>query len=153
MNLPIHILEILNKKSNEIVEGSKSNCFWATQYFFDPSVFPPKLLNGNEILKFISEKCIQVEEPNSSDIFIIWSSSETRLSPDKIDVHYLSTIPEGFPFGLIIEHSGVFLKNEQIFQKASPKEDDKFEIIDKGLAFACYDHLPWIRKTFHRYIR
>lgn len=150
MNLPSHILKILDKKSADIVPETKSNCFWATKYFFEPYSFPPQKLNGNEILKFVAENFIQVHEPQQNDVFVIWSSSDSSLSPGIVDVHYLSTFPEGFPFGLIVEHSGVFLNDEKVFQKASPKDEGPFEVLDKDLAFSSYLKMPWVRFTYHR---
>lgn len=150
MSIPVHIQQILNKKSTEVAQGEKANCFWATQYFFEPQLFPPTNLNGNEILKFIAESFSQLDSPNTNDVFVIWSSSDTNLSPDKIDVHYLATYPEGFPFGLVVEHSGIILDNGQVFQKASPSEDDRFEIIELSKAFAPYEKLPWVRTTYHK---
>lgn len=150
MKLPSHILNILNKKTAEVVPNTKSNCFWATKYFFEPNFFPPQKLNGNEILKFVAESFIQVQEPQRNDVFVIWSSSDPSISPDKVDVHHLSTFPKGFPFGLVVEHSGVFLDDEEVFQKASPKDDDPFELLDKNSAFSSYQKMPWVRFTYHR---
>lgn len=149
--IPLHIQKILNKRSSEVSpEHSKSNCFWATKYFFESSALPPQHLSGNEILQFVAKNFIQVQKPQENDIFIIWSSNNPSLSPDRIDTHYLSTYPDGFPFGLIVEHSGVFLKGDKIFHKASPKENDLFEIVTQDLSFLPYKNLLWVRVTFHR---
>lgn len=126
MSIPNHIQKIIGKASSEISPDSQSNCFWATKYFFEPNSLPPQKLNGNEILKFIADNFTQVESPKTYDVFIIWNSSDVQISPQKINVHHLATFPAGFPFGLIIEHSGVYLENNDVFQKASPKEADKF---------------------------
>ncbi len=150
MNLPSHILKILGKKSDEVVPDTKSNCFWATKYFFEPNSLPPTKLNGIEILKFVAENFVQIEEPQENDVFVIWSSSDTSLSPDKVDIQYLSTYPEGFPFGLVVEHSGIFLSDRMVFQKASPKDEDAFEVISQGQAFSSYQKLSWFRITYHR---
>ncbi len=107
-------------------------------------------MNGIEILKFVAENFVQVEEPQEYDVFVIWSSSNTSLSPDKIDIQYLSSYPEGFPFGLVVEHSGVFLNNGMVFQKASPNDNDIFEVITKDDAFSNYQNLSWVRFTYHR---
>src|SRR5690606_16734004 len=114
MNLPFHISKILDKKSAEVIPETKSNCFWTTKYFFEPNAFPPQKLNGNEILKFVADNFNQVQQPQENDAFVIWSSRNPTLSPDKIDVQHLSTFPEGFPFGLIVEHSGVFLNDGKV---------------------------------------
>lgn len=150
MNLPYHVLKILDKKSAEVVPNTKSNCFWATKYFFEPNSLPPTRMNGIEILKFVAENFIQIEEPQDNDVFVIWSSSDVSLSPDKLDIQYLSTYPEGFPFGLVVEHSGVFINDEMVFQKASPKDEDAFEVIPKDHAFSSYQKLSWVRFTYHR---
>jgi hypothetical protein len=150
MSIRRHIQNIIGKSTNEISDGSQSNCFWATKYFFEPHSLPPQKLNGNEILKFIAEHFTQVEKPTTHDVFIIWNSSDVQLSPQKIDVHHLATFPKGFPFGLIIEHSGVYLENSNVFQKASPKQTDKFEVIKTDLAFLPYENLSWRQITYHR---
>lgn len=98
----------------------------------------------------MADNFYQIDKPDPYDVFIIWNSSNSKLSPKKIDVHCLSTIPPGFPFGLIIEHSGVFLENNTVFQKASPHEIDKFEIIKTEQAFSPYEKLPWKQITYHR---
>jgi hypothetical protein len=140
----------LDKKSVEVVPDTKSNCFWATKYFFEPNSLPPTKMNGIEILNFVAENFTQIEEPEKHDMFIIWSSSDTSLSPDKLNIHFLSTYPEGFPFGLVVEHSGVFLNDGLVFQKASPKDEDAFEVTTKASAFSDYQKLSWVRFTFHR---
>lgn len=81
---------------------------------------------------------------------VIWSSCDPSVSPDKVDVRYLATFPEGFPFGLVVEHSRVFLDDQKVFQKSSPKDDDPFEVLGKDLAFSSYLKSPWIRFTYHR---
>ena len=150
MNVPKHIKKIIGKSSSEISEGSQSNCFWAIKYFFEPNSLPPQKLNGNEILKYIADNFTQVESPKTHDVFIIWNSRDSQLSPQKIDVHHLATFPQGFPFGLIIEHSGVYLENSEIFQKASPQDIDKFEILKTEQAFLPYENLYWKQITYHR---
>lgn len=150
MSIPPHITKILDKKSTDIFQGSKSNCFWATKYFFEPTSFPPQSMNGNEILMFMVNNFTQVDKPEEHDVFIIWGSSDPKLSPNKIDIQYLSTYPEGFPFGLVVEHSGVYVEGGKVFQKASPNEKDQFQVISKDLAFAPYEKLSWVRQTYHR---
>ena len=150
MSVPSHIQNIIGKTSNEISNGAQSNCFWATKYFFEPHSLPPQKLNGNEILKFIADNFTQVGNPTTYDVFIIWNSSDVQLSPQKIDVHYLATFPQGFPLGLIIEHSGVYLENSDVFQKASSKEIDKFQILKKEQVFLPYANLSWKKITYHR---
>ena len=148
--LPAHILAIQGKTANDVFQGSVANCFWATSYFYAPQLFPPKKLTGNEILKFLAEEFIQVEQPKKYDIFVIWSRSDPFISPDKVNVHFLSTYPQGFPFGLVVEHSGVLLDDDNVFQKASPKADDPFEVIGKDSAFSTYLKMPWVCFTYHR---
>lgn len=150
MVLPSHIQKILGKTSQEVFDGTKSNCFWATNYFFDIKAFPPTQLSGIDILRFVSDNFTQVEIPQVGDVFVIWSSSDLQSSPDNVDVHFLSNYPKGFPFGLVVEHSGIILEEEKVFQKASPNEGDIFEIVEIKKAFAPYEKMGWHRKTFHR---
>ena len=116
-------------------------------FFYKPNSFPPKLMSGNEILKFIADDFTQVENPEPNDVFVIWNSSDVKLSPDKLDTHFLATIPTGFPFGLIVEHSGILLADGLVFQKASPKEIDKFETVQPETAFAPYEKLGYQTKN------
>lgn len=150
MKIPDHIQKIIGQNSQQICGNSKSNCFWATMYFYIPDLFPPKMINGNEVLNFLDLHFMQVENPQDHDVFVIWNSSNIDISPKEIDIHFLASYPQGFPFGLIIEHSGVILENNIIFQKASPKEFDNFEIINWDLAYSPYEILPWKKVTYHR---
>ena len=73
-------------------------------------------------------------------------------SPDKIDIIELSKKLTGYPFGLVMEHSGVFINKETVFQKASPKEQDVFETSKYESVVTLYkSQFPWTRVTFHRY--
>lgn len=148
--LPLHIQQIIGKSSEQIKANTLSNCFWASQYYFDPKAYPPKKLTGNDLLQFIANEFTQVDDHKDHDIFIVWSSTDITVSPNKINVHYLSTYPEGFPFGLVVEHSGILLPGQKVFQKASPKPEDLFELIDFRTALAPYESFSWKRITYHR---
>ncbi len=110
------ISSVIGKVADEVSLGVRSNCFNAVQNCFREKIELTHEGPG-EMLTWLSEFCEQVPDKGSAAaIFVVWSSDDPAISPDKIDIQYLATLPPGFPFGLRIEHAGVFLEDDQVFQ-------------------------------------
>ncbi|MBC7372162.1 MAG: hypothetical protein H7326_11385 [Bdellovibrionaceae bacterium] len=112
---------VVNKTADEIIPGATSNCFNAVRNAFSESL-DLKKDGPKEMLSWLCKNCEQVHDAKiAADIFVVWSSDDIKKSPDKVDVHFLAKRTEGYPFALRIEHAGVFLELNKVFQKASPK--------------------------------
>ena len=142
---------ILNLKASEVKQGLKVNCFAVTTSYFQDELIE-KCLTAEEMLNWLVENTEQIANPEINDVFVIWSTSKMEDSPDKIDIIELSKKLTGYPFGLVMEHSGVFINKETVFQKASPKEQDVFETSKYESVVNLYkSQFSWTRVTFHRY--
>lgn len=52
-----------------------------------------------------------------------------------------------------MEHAAVFVSLDEVFQKASPKDEDRFEVIHYSKILGSqYKQLAWLRITIHEFI-
>lgn len=142
---------LVNLRASEIKDELKVNCFAACVSYFQ-SELVERCLSADEMLNWLNKDTEQVLLPQKNCIFVIWSSSDVIKSPDKVEIHEIYQRQSGYPFGLIMEHAGVFLDEIQVFQKASPLDKDAFEITDYlTVADSYLSKTAWTRITFHRH--
>lgn len=145
------ISKVLNKKASELNPDYKINCFTTVVSYFENNLIN-SCMTAEEMLKWLQENTIQIEQVEPGAVVVIWSSSDVTLSPPKVSVAHLLKSAAGYPFGLVMEHAAVFVSESEVLQKASPKDQDPFEIMDyQKMLDNDYGHLSWVRTTFHSY--
>lgn len=143
------VSEIVGQKASDLNPSYKINCFTTVISYFKNQTIDG-LTSAQAMLEWLQSHTNQVLAFNSDTIVVVWSTSNQSLSPDKVEVSKMLKSSPGYPFGLVMEHAAVFLNQEDVFQKASPKDSDPFEIINFNTMMKNhYSHLPWLRTTFH----
>jgi hypothetical protein len=144
------VSELLGKKASDLSPSFKINCFNTVIAYFNNSIEDGKT-SAQEMLDWLKDNTIQVDNIEEETIIVVWSSSNSLLSPDRIEVSKLDQGHPHYPFGLIMEHAAVFVDKEQLFQKASPKDEDPFELINHSeMITQSYSDLAWVRFTYHK---
>lgn len=143
---------VLNKKASDINPSYKLNCFSTSV-----SYFRNEIINGcmtaEEMLKWLQDNTYQVEKPEAFSIAVVWFSSDVSKSPNAVRVNELLKTNSGYPFGLIMEHAAIFINDFDVFQKASPKDEDPFEIVNfQAISDRNYGHQEWVRFSYHRFL-
>jgi hypothetical protein len=142
--------ELLGKKASDLDPSFKINCFNTVIAYFNNSIKDGKT-SAQEMLDWLKDNTIQVDNIEAETIIVVWSSSNSLISPDRIEISKLDQSHPQYPFGLVMEHAAVFVDREQLFQKASPKDEDPFELIRYSKMIGeNYFHLSWIRVTYHK---
>lgn len=141
---------LLGKKASELHPDYKINCFNTVISYFNNQISDGKI-SAQAMLEWLQVNTEQVEIIDVETILVVWSSSDIAASPQTIKINRLKKEIEGYPFGLVMEHAAVFVTKTEVFQKASPSDDHKFEIVHYSqILTKDYSHLPWIRSTFHK---
>lgn len=123
------------------------NCFSVSEFYFRDS--PLQKLSADEMLNFVAENFRQVSKGGPRTLALIWSRSSFEIPVGGIEVQKLSNRSEGFPFGLVLEHSFVQIDDENVIQKADPSLISKIEIIPAVKAMGPYVNLQGFEVTWH----
>ncbi len=143
------VQETVGKKATEIDSSYRINCFTTVISYFNDQLQNGKT-TAQEMLDWLQANTTQVLVPSETSIVIFWSSSDVSVSPDLIDINILKRDSPGYPFGLVMEHAAVFISKEEVFQKASPKDEDGFEVVHYSKILSAYcNRFPWLRITIH----
>ena len=148
------IKELLKKKtslSNGLQE-SRANCFNAVQLYFEDSQLP-QFCGPEDYISYISRHFLQInlsQQNKIDDVVIVWSRSSDKLPHGEIRVEDLKKEKQGYPFGLVIEHSYVVLGEGKVFQKLNPKPSGCYSILCEESALMPYKDLKGFERTLHR---
>lgn len=141
---------LLGKKASELHPNYKINCFNTVISYFNNQISDGKT-SAQAMLDWLQANTDQVSDIDTETILVVWSSSNAAVSPSEIKISDLRKETQGYPFGLVMEHAAVFVSATDVFQKASPSDDHKFEIVHfSKIITQDYHHLPWLRTTFHK---
>lgn len=143
------LVVILNEN---LSSTERANCFNAVELFWSDSQLQ-RFVGPEEFISYISKKFIQIslsDDLMQGDVTIVWSRNSLQLPLGQIFVEELLKKREGYPFGLIIEHSFVSVDSKIIFEKTDPKPSTLYRIISKKEALAPYQSLNGYELTRHR---
>jgi hypothetical protein len=139
------VTQLVGKRASEINPEYKINCFATVVSYFRNRIQDGSL-SAQKMLEWLQINTKQVHKINEDTIVIIWTSSNPAKSPSEIKMNELIPSAKGYPFGLIMEHAAIFLKEGTVFQKASSEDEDKFEIIPyTKMIGANFSNLQWMR--------
>lgn len=144
--------KLILKLNKNLIEIDRANCFNAVELYQQDSDVQ-KFTGPQEFVEYIAKKFKQVsleEEFNIGDISIIWSRNSFQLAPGQIDINALAGKCDGYPFGLIIEHSFVHLQKNQIFHKPDPKSSSEYQATSIEEAISPYEALKGFELTRYR---
>jgi hypothetical protein len=131
------------------MKWNKINCFSTVIAYFNNEIRDGST-SAQRMLEWLNEHTTQVNAIGKETIVVIWSSSNPVISPNEVLIAELARKETGYPFGLIMEHAAVFLSPQEVFQKASPKDEDRFEILEYKTMLRQHEmRLPWMRITLH----
>lgn len=151
------IYSLINASSKFLKSAvsNRANCFNAVKFYYadtDELAF----LGPEEFVLYLNNEFEQVPlstKPETGDVTVIWSRSNESLPLGQIQVLKLDKGADGYPFGLIIEHSLVRIDEESIFQKRDPSKSGPYEIIPYEEALEPYKNLKGHELTLHRKCR
>lgn len=148
MDLNTLILK-LNKNLNE---QDRANCFNAVELYWQDSKLQ-KFTGPQDFVEYVAKNFKQIsleDSPSYGDISIVWSRNSLQLPVGKIDLKALAEKHNGYPFGLIIEHSFVHIEKGQIFHKPDPKSSSVYQTSSFSDAINPYESLKGFELTRHR---
>ncbi len=140
---------IFGKKASDINSSYKINCFTTVVSYFNNEI-QNGCMTAQEMLNWLQCHTIQVDMATQDTVAVVWFTSDQALSPDIILISDLLIKTDGYPFGLIMEHAAVFITPLEVFQKASPEDDDTFEVISFDQLIQNYSQTSWVRFTYHK---
>lgn len=142
------ITQLVGKRASDLNPNFKINCFTTVISFFEGQLRDGKT-SAQEMLDWLRSQTGQAHNVTPKTVAVVWSSSNPQLSPEKIFISELDKNKEGYPFGLVMEHAFIFLSQDEVFQKASPSDEHRFEIVTVNEALREYQRLNWHRVTLH----
>ena len=148
MNLNNLILE-LNRNLND---RSRANCFNAVKIYWQDSKVQ-KLTGPQEFVEYIATNFQQISLDDSlyrGDVCIVWSRSDFQLPIGQINLNALANKNEGYPFGLLIEHSFVYIEENQVFHKPDPKSSSLYQMASFVEVVNSYQMVKGFELTRHR---
>jgi hypothetical protein len=151
MNLNNLILEL----NNNLSDHNRANCFNAVELYWQDSK-SQKCTGPQEFVEYVSRNFQQIDlgEPLlRGDVSVVWSRSDFRLPLGKIELEALASKREGYPFGLIIEHSVVHLDEDRIFHKPDPQSSSAYQVTTLTQSLSPYSMLKGFELTRHRRLR
>lgn len=141
-SMPKRLVHVIDRSFDYTV-----NCFCISEFFFRDTAL--RSLTADEMLNFVAENFLQIEDEDSNALILVWSRSSLELPIGKIRINELAKRSAGFPFGLILEHSFVQIDDEFVFHKADPTMTSKVEIIQLSKAVEPYTRLKGFEMTRH----
>ena len=146
------VLNLLGKKASEIHPAYKINCFNTVVSYFKNQLDDGKI-SAQAMLDWLQAHTEQISESDRDieTIVVLWSSTDPSISPEIIQIADLKREAAGYPFGLVMEHAAIFVTPTDVFQKASPSDEHKFEIVEfSRMIIQDYSHTPWLKTTLHK---
>jgi hypothetical protein len=148
----MEINTLILKLNKNLDEQDRANCFNAVELYWQDSK-QQRFTGPQEFVEYVAKNFKQIsleESPSCGDVSIIWSRSDFRLPLGKIDLNAIAGKREGYPFGLIIEHSLVHIEKNQVFHKPDPKSSSIYETTTLVGAINPYEALIGFELTRHR---
>lgn len=136
------------------IADRRANCFNAVQLFYGDSD-QLTFVGPEDFVSYIQNHFRQLSEQEtqeSNDVSIVWSRNSDILHVGQICVEYIRRERVGYPFGLIIEHSFVYLKDGVVFQKRDPTSLGPYETVSEESALSPYLLRNGLEITRHRRI-
>lgn len=145
-----HYSNLLTCKAKSLIGATftkQVNCFCVAKNFFVEGDW--KSLSADEMLNFTHLAFQQVYMPQFPCLKLIWSRTNNILPPGGIEIDELVKRKDGFPFGLILEHSFVQLDQKFVYQKPDPLLTSSIEVISIDEAITPYQGKMGFEITRH----
>jgi len=136
----------------DLLVANRANCFNAIQLYWNDTA-DLHFVGPEEFLTYIKFHFTQIKvslPQQAGDVAVIWSRSSDLLPVGSIRIEELQKERQGYPFGLIIEHSFVIIGNELVFQKRDPSLIGPYESVPGQIALKPYFNLNGFEVTRHR---
>ncbi len=148
------ILELIQKTIPlpPAISDLRANCFNAVQLYWNDANHPI-FLGPEAFVAYIESHFLQIDlhiHLEVGDVSIVWSRNSDVLPVGQIQIVNLLNKPEGYPFGLVVEHSYICTNENQVFHKIDLTPEGPYEIVPENLALKPYTGVRGFEITRHR---